>query len=482
VPTFDFSAPFVAARIILPSGDAYPLWTNTGGAEIGLPAVPGQKSLQALSFLQEVQVEMNLSGLPKVSAQLSPPFEDGMKFLDSPLADGRLTNRLEVQLGYTGGTSDGGALLSPPYAVALVAPEVSIDVDVQINLKGQGLGSQAQRQPGRITPGRGETRKNLIRRLVAGEGEGRRTLEVDFSSVPETSEAGRYLNESAAGFVQGGRSDWFALWEMAERTQCFMLIVGPRVSGGASRLLWLPRVDTFSRPPTRRFRLYHYPGGRLQGVGGLQLQAGQLSEVELPILSFSCNTEAVWNALTYQDVLNHGAALRSVDPDSVEPSEEIITLEQTDEPVDSGEGGQTLTATDELPDVPNQVPGDPDNPDAVARAEAEVRTGAAMSLQCELETIGDPTILPGDMVALSGLGRRFDNQVYRVDAVTHSIGMGGFTTNLRLQSNVDAARSEGTRQPTGRANTTDVEDSPAYTASVHRSQAERARAELRGGG
>lgn len=464
VSTFDFSAPFVAARIILPSGDVFPLWTNVGGAETNRPKIPGTEDLQALAFVQEVQVRLDLTTLPQISVQLSPSFEDGMKFLDSPLADGRMTNKLEVQLGYSGGTSDGGVVLSPVYVAALTAPEVTIDVEIQIALKGQGLGNSATFQGGRVVAEPRETRQSVIERLAAGSAKSRRTLTVDFSGIAPGSSQYTKLNEPAGNFAQGGRSDWLALWEMAHLTECIMSIVGADRSGNASQLKWVPRRARFSGPPVKRYRLYHYPAGHFQGDNTI-ISANNPSDIELPILSFSCNTAAVWNALTYQDTLNHGVVLNDTNPDTVAPSERSVTLEGLAEPVDSGEGAQTLESTDELPDTQLNLPGDPDHPDAVAQASDEVRSGAAMSVQCEIEVLGDPTVIPGDVIALSGLGRRFDNRVYHVFTVTHSIGVGGFSTNLMVHSNTDPTAREGARTPTGQPNTTDVQNEPEYTAT-----------------
>jgi len=469
VAAYDFSAPFVAARIVLPNGDAYPLWTNVGGAETVRPTIPGQEDLQALCFVQEVQVQLGLAGLPQLSVQLSPPFEDGVKFLDSPLADGLRTNRLEVQLGYAGGTGDAGAVLTAPFVAALTAPEVTVDVEVQINLKGQGLGQSAQLEGGRVTGWPHENREDIIRRLAAGRLGTRRTLEVDFSTALANAESRRLLKESAAEYVQGNRTDWLALWELAQTTHCIMNIVGPTDDGTASRLLWMPRrSEPFAASaPTRRYRLYHYPGGQLHGTSGTPGIVGGAYGAELPLLSFSCNTEAIWNAVTYQDVMNSGVELTGVDADAVVAAETTVTLEEQAEAVDGGEGAQTIEASDteDAPAASMSLPGDTDSEEAVDRARTEVSSGAAMTLRCEIETIGDPGVLPGDAIALAGLGRRFDNRVYHVLELTHSIGVGGYSTNLVIQSNIDPVRTG--RQPTGPRATVDLQQravGEGYTA------------------
>jgi len=458
VANFDFSSPFVAARIRLPNGDAFPLWTNIGGAERNLYPVAGTEEIQALAFLQEVQVELNLSELPKITAQLSPPFEDGMKFINSPLADGLMRNTLEVQFGYSGGTGDGGAELSPPYIGTLMAPEVTVDTEIQISLKAQGLARSAQTQGGRVVGRTNEKIENIIRRIAEGETGGRRVLEVDFSEIERGSETWNAIyNTSAENYSQGGRSDWVALWELAERTNCVMLVTGTSPDGVA-QLQWIPKNERWRGPPKRRYRLFHFPGGEFRS------HYEAWSEAEMPIISFSCNTEAIWNAVTYQDILNSGAQLNGVDADNVSASRTPVTLEGLAEPVDSTEGAQTAEPSDRLPDSPMILPGDPDNPEAVRRAEAEVGAGAGMVVAIQLEVLGDPTILPGEVIAVGGLGLRFDRRVYHVDTISHSIGMGGFSTTIVAHSNIDPRIREDTRQPTGQRNRGEVETVAGYVA------------------
>jgi len=471
---YDFSAPFVAARIVLPDGDAFPLWTNVGGAETLRPTVPGTEDIQALAFVQEIQVRLDLSGIPQITAQLAPPFADGMKFLDSPLADGRMQNTIEVQLGYAGGTGGEGSVLSPPFSAALVAPEVTIDTEIQISLKGQGLGTSAEQQQGRRV-GRGDEKiRDLIERIAAGPGGKRRSLTVNFDAVDEAgpnSDAWKALDRSATTFIQAGSSDWFALWRLADMTHCVMSVIGPEEGGKASVIRWLPRVENFSKPPVRRYRLYHYAGGQLQGD---TLNTSSSNAAEAPLLSFSCNTEAIWNALTYseldQDSMNNGVVLTDVNEDDVVEQQTPVTPESAQDQVNGAEGAQTVEGTEESPLEGNEgrqvATGAPDNPDVVTQATEDVANGASMTVQCDLEVLGDPTIVPGDNVALSGLGRRFDSRVYSVMTVTHSIGLGGYSTNLTVQSNLDPV-SRG-RSLTGRTNTTDVQAPSGYSATSRR--------------
>ena len=473
MPSYDFSAPFAAARIILPNGDAFPLWTNIGGAETTRPEIPGQPDLRALCFVQEIQVKLNLAGLPDISVQMAPTFEDGMKFLDSALADPRMQNQVEVQLGYAGGTGDAGPQLSPIYSASLQAPEVTVDAEVQIALKGRGLGNSAAFQGGRAVGGANESRRQLIERLVSGAKGERRKLRVDWSVVNELGAGNRTydaLEASASGWAQGNRTDWLAIWHLAQDTYAVPNFIGS-FSDGASKLVWLPREERFRGPPVRRYRLFHYPGGQFRG----HVQTASTDEEvgELPLMSFSCNTQAIWGAMTYAEINGQGIELNEVDADEVIHKGRTVSMETEAPPVDGNEGAQTIPGNEEIPGQPNQVPGDPADPGAVRQAAAEVETTGGMSAHCEIETVGDPVVMPGDVILLAGLGSRFDRRVYHVQEVTHSIGLGGFATNLLVHSNLDP-NSEG-EDPAGERNTADVQP------SVHSRIAMRARAELAGG-
>jgi hypothetical protein len=60
-----------------------------------------------------------------------------------------------------------------------------------------------------------------------------------------------------------------------------------------------------------------------------------------------------------------------------------------------------------------------------------------MGIKLQIQTLGIPDILPGDVVAVRGVGARFDWN-YGVFVVRHFIGSSGFTTELELVSNTAA--------------------------------------------
>ena len=59
-------------------------------------------------------------------------------------------------------------------------------------------------------------------------------------------------------------------------------------------------------------------------------------------------------------------------------------------------------------------------------------------IQCEIETVGIPDIIPAEVVTVYGVGKRYSDKNYYVSKVIHSVGGGGFTTRLTLISNIGA--------------------------------------------
>jgi phage protein D len=110
------------------------------------------------------------------------------------------------------------------------------------------------------------------------------------------------------------------------------------------------------------------------------------------------------------------------------------------------------------------MPGDPADKETLQDVHHAFDTySLGMALPLDVETIGMPTIEPGDVVRIRGLGKKLD-QNYGVFKVNHSLGASGFTTALHLISNTaDALESQMRDLAAGNQNAQDpsAQNAPA---------------------
>lgn len=429
---YDFSAPYVGVAIHdRETGQRTPLWTNDYQ---GTAVRPSNVSADTLSYpwVTEATIEVPLGdNPPNISVQLEPPFRDGMKFLDEVFEWGRA--ELHVQLGYTGG---GDRILSRPYIGTIMQPDISIGDSITITLNAVGLGSfSAWRQRGGRAPTEGETIRQLMERVAKGPGT-TRELKLDFGDADRNRDVRSRLDSELTSWHQGNKTDWLALWELANMVRCSLLLVDTPEPG---TLQVVPREGRFSAPPTRTFRLYDFAGGQLGGVKSQQALSVE-EPGEYPILNFSTSNMAVWLPGSVR-----GQVMREMGDDDRAVAEELLT-DATVAPPRTGEGAVAPPPEHELAepdsatnDGMEQLPGDPTDPPSLEGAISEYVNYASMGLQIEVESVGVPDMLPGEVVAIYGVGNRFSAQNYAVIRTTHTIGSGGYSTSFVAVSNVGRA-------------------------------------------
>lgn len=425
----DYRNPFLSATIVTPDGDRYPLWTETS------PIAQSSARLGntfSLPFISELSVEIQLAYLPIIKVTLTPPYRDAINFLDSKLIEWG-QSILEVQFGYVAqqpqGFSDlisgrpaGQAILSDLYSGIILKPEVQLGEDITITLTAQGVGGfAAVRQEGNLTVK--ATRKEIVKQLMQKFG-----VEIDDLEVLKvaTDQAGVVAewNRIPINFVQGGDSFWSAALKVVRESGCHSYLLG-------NKLKILPASFVFSSSPSKIFELYDFANGRVGPT-----DSGGINRV-LPIISASSPTTAV-----YLPSSSQGFFVQDINSFNREEIKKFIGDKEVAAPR-TGEGASAINNPSTSPGAntstgegAEQFPGDPSDAQFVQQVRAEYSAQSTlMGVQLNLEVPGDPTVLPGTVAAVRGLGRRLGGN-YSIFKVTHTIGNNGYTMALECVSNV----------------------------------------------
>ena len=420
---YDFYNPYMSAVIVTRDGTRWPLWTGLDRERIGATAFDraGLNGLTALCFVSEITVAVDLAGVPKITVVLTPPFEEGRKLLDSSVLEWPFS-KIEVLLGYVGGSD---VIYTGQMTTA---PEFQMGTDISITLTGVGEGGFNAAVSTEPAPLPRQTRRDAMKALLGGGVRGVIST-LDDSAVALTSEAFDLLEEEVI-ISPAGYSSWALLTSLARQCRCWALFLD-------TTLTLIPYQVQLTGPARRNFYFRDYPGGKL----GIEAKA-------FPILSVSSDTAAtlfftgVTQGLFQGDIQSATAAV----------SKRYIT-DKTAAPSKPGEGSSSpLSLNDVISVDPEtgvisgqgllQAPGSPD--DAFAAGEAisdfDHKSARGLGIELTIETLGVPDLFPGDVIAVYGVGRRFDSTRtgrlgtnYAILALTHKIG-DGFTTTLKCQS------------------------------------------------
>jgi hypothetical protein len=434
--SLDYLNPFMAATIVMTDGKRYPLWLKTSAAaQRAANLKEGATGTSSLPFLAEVTVEIQLAYLPIIKATLTPPYRDAINFLNSRLIEWG-QSQFEVQFGYIvqqpadpadPQRATGRAILSEKYVGILLKPEVQLGPDVVITLNAQGVGGfAAARQEGNFTVK--TTRQRICKVLM-----GRYGVNIDDSEVlklaSSQAEVVATWNKELIDFAQQGDSFWTAVVKVIRGAGFHTYLLG-------STLKVLPASFVFGSKPTKLFRFFDFSKGRLGPVDGGATGVNRV----LPIFSASSPTSAIYLPGSAQ-----GFWVQDVSSFDRSEKRRLIGDQQVAPPRTS-EGAAAIVNANTLPAVDpstgegaEMYPGDPEDPELVQWVKSEYAAQTTqMGVQLTLETVGDPTLLPGNVIAVRGLGRRLDSN-YSVFKVTHTVGGSGYTMSLECVSNVAKA-------------------------------------------
>jgi len=422
---YNFFNPFMSARIITQT-DSFPLWTSGATSSSFQNSAKALNGLNALAFVREITVENQLGDIPIISVTLTPPYEDGIKFIDSELIEfgQKSTNmRLQVQIGYanTGGKT---AILSDIFEGALLKPpEVRFGADMSITLHAQGIGgSTAAGQVASARTFKGVTLGEAVTQLCQAIGWG---IDLSLANKYDRSQKAfaQTINE-----CQGWNTDLFFLRQLLRKAGCSMYMTQDSQTGkGVCQVL--PHQALYSdAQPTHILSLYGTPGT----LGG----------VVYPILTAQSSFSAMWltgiRKLIMRDIDNETKQLtKKTFDDSTEKAP--VTWGGSADPVGSPE--TVPKPSDDGTENYIHAPGDPKDQEAIlATSSAYSQYRLAFAIDLDLETIGVPTLTPRQVVAVSGLGMRLDTRgphgpKYAVQKVVHRIGAGGYTTSIHAIAN-----------------------------------------------
>ena len=455
-------------------GRVIELWTK--------PQSTNMFDLRALAFISQVTVEYTFGENVKLAMVLTPPYEDGLALLQSELVRFGV-GRLEVEFGYTTGTSTGGGATSftqLPFSGFLQQPDVTIGKDITITLNAHGVGYQMNVIGGTESKAfpNGTTWAQAVemtlRKYVMEDG-GAKSLEIDnlYSDVPAEQRASDpFFKEPAVTVEQtkpdapapvgiitkGPRNDWWFVREtienfgydlqifgneirVVEKTGYFDLGIGGKT--GRKKFLLRGNVDpTRNMFPILNFSSSSATAWITPGVGKMLMsdysvgKKPSFNETHAGSESSSAGAEGkVTHAVDVADF-----EIDAVSASNISAEAFSQTFGDDDFEVDSVSGSDLSAAHQaEVVQAGANLPGDPNDLNDRRKAASEWKSKQMIDgIVGEFTTLGIPNLRPGEAVEVSGFEKFGDlsgegalfNGIYGVQAVRHQVGVGGWTTTF----------------------------------------------------
>jgi len=425
---YDFSSPFMKATIVKDPGadeERFPLWVNgdlsdpttlkpwklTGYS--GAQKAPDPVFAGSLAFLSSLTLSMDLGQVPTIELTLTPPLDEGRKFLDSTLIEYAVA-ALEVEFGYS--TGFGGRVSSPPFQGILNPPTVEFGADMTITMKGVGTAgyylSATSDSKVRTRRSREDHIKELAKELP-GVNIARNKWSID-------SNAEVALKEEVE-LVNAGKSYLHLISQLARQCGCWIRLAD---HDGFSDLVLTSHSVLVTQTPNALLAFYDF---NLGAVGPSLAERGVF-----PILSVSVDSqEAIF-------LSGWTKALRSADINKTSLETQTATTSPQDRTVSGSQGTDTGVrgpsnnlSSVVLPPAEENF----EDPKRVLDMTADMlSSSSSVGLRLEIETIGIPRAFPGLMYQVTGLGKRIDG-FYSCFGVRHSISGAGYSTSLTLIQN-----------------------------------------------
>lgn len=420
MPIFDGFSPFVRLTIVTPSNERFPLWADSANGA----------NHEDRPWVEEATAKINLGNVPVLTAKLCPPYEDGIRLLDSPLVEYANDNSLEMEIGYAG-WGEGSSVRSAVFRGLMLKPEVNITEEVSITLNAQGIPSHNYASQGGTSTVSGTRREILMQLLRGDDARNRSLLELDDRMVVSLGSGDptyRLFNVDRLNFSRSGRTDWQIIQQLVWESQCWPLMIG-------TALRVVPRSILARGETTRTFRVYHHaPTGYVDGT-------------EYPLFNVGSENLAVNLLGPRGEESIRAARQQGMDPETRRPVEATVD-DRSARPARSGRNGSTRTPRNTSPgpspsgrDGIALMPGTPGNARQDAQASAAFGdTTAASGLKLNGELIGIPDLAPSEVIRVEGLGQRFrSSSGFLLMEVTHTVGSDGYKNSVQLLSNSASA-------------------------------------------
>jgi hypothetical protein len=265
------------------------------------------------------------------------------------------------------------------------------------------------------------------------QGPATRKVKVNADAVLKEKDSAAYkalLKEPQLGRSQGGDTDWLFIWKLVRECQCFMLWDVDREGTGKEEdrnvLNIFPRDTALVGKSKRTFRLYDYPRGAIGPAAGV-----------FPILSAS-------SPAMYIYLPGSSRGLHMADKNSeTRATDKLLVGDKESGVARTGEGGSTPLDNSTYPSTdPNtgdgakKFPGSPVDGQAFNQAKNEyAQKTFGMGINLTIESLADPTIFPGDVIQVRGLGARIDDNKFAVFKQTFTLGSSGSSMSVECVSN-----------------------------------------------
>lgn len=430
---YDFSNFIMQAAIFPPGQDGtpIPLWANTQFKDAAL----------SLAVLTELTVELGLGMIPKMTATLEFNYLDALQFLNTSIVV-QGVSLLSAQFGYATGNQ---LSLSPPFTALILEPDVSISSNgTTVTLVAQGVDTGRNRQG--KAGGFVGTREQLLKHLLPN-------AEVDVSEVVAAGgEAGKLLREPVS-FVGGWGSDWFNVLRVVRDARCW-LVVGRKIEDAPEGAAFtdlktsthkdvirlIPIDKRLGAAPRYAFQMFPDSTQVRTAKGQMSSGLGPGTGV-FPILAFNRPSTSLFLPNATRGLVHKG-----IDDKTGVPYTKIY-----DDKDKEGAAPMPRTGTGDavgVADDPRFPEGDKTTGDGMEphfsdqadkqakdKAHGEVKEkGWRVGIPVEVDTLGIPDLLPGEVVKIQGLGIRYDGN-YVIHELTHTFGVGGFTTRFKAFTN-----------------------------------------------